>query len=148
MANRAQPRSAPAGGARRALGNTGEDLAAAHLRAAGLSVLERNWRPPSALLAGEIDIIAEDNAPDLTRGGEVVPWRVIVEVRTRRGSVFGTALQSVGPRKQEQLRRLGQAWVQEHAWAGPWRIDVVAVQMDGAGRLLSVEHLRGAVAGG
>ena len=36
-------------------------------------------------------------------------------------------------------------YVQATNWAGPWRIDVVAVQMDGNGRLLAVEHIRHAV---
>ena len=42
-------------------------------------------------------------------------------------------------------REVARHYVQATNWAGPWRIDVVAVQMDGNGRLLAVEHIRHAV---
>jgi putative endonuclease len=123
-------------------------MAARTLEAAGLRILERNWRCSYPSLKGEVDLVAEESAIDYAHGGEVVAWRVIVEVRTRRGDAQGTALQSVDQRKAAQLRALGAAWVQVHAWRGPWRIDVVAVQMDSFGRLLAVEHIRSAVTGG
>lgn len=111
-----------------------------------MQVIERNWRCHNSALQGELDLIAEEFAPDFVSAA-VVPWRVIVEVRTRRGDSHGTALGSVDARKARQLQALGAAWVQEHGWRGPWRIDVVAVQMDRRGALLSVEHIRSAVTG-
>lgn len=129
------------------LGQVGEELAARLLQEAGFTLIERNWRAPARTLPGEIDIVAEERAPDLSRGGEIVPWRVIVEVRTRRGSAFGSALQSVDERKAKRLRALGAAWVQLHNWQGPWRIDVVAVQMNSAGLMQEIVHLRAAVQG-
>jgi hypothetical protein len=45
------------------------------------------------------------------------------------------------------LRQVGNAYIQASAWAGPWRIDLVAVQMDEQGHLQSIEHIRGAVTG-
>jgi putative endonuclease len=132
---------------RRALGAAGEAIAARTLEEAGLRIVERNWHCTGMGLPGEIDLVAEEDAPDYVHGGIVVPWRVIVEVRTRRGNSHGTALQSVTEAKARRLRALGAAWVQERAWEGPWRIDVVAVQMDSSGRLLEIEHLRHAVAG-
>ncbi|HXF61489.1 MAG TPA: YraN family protein [Caldilineaceae bacterium] len=128
---------------RRGLGRRGELLAAEALTQAGLTVIARNWRCP----AGELDLIAQELAPDLLHGGAVTPWLVIVEVRTRRGRAFGSARESVTPRKQAKLRELGAAYVQAVGWTGPWRIDVVAVQMDTAGRLQAVEHIRHAVTG-
>jgi putative endonuclease len=122
-------------------------MAAEHLEQAGLRILARNWRCTGQGLPGEIDLVAEEIAPDFVHGGMPVPWRVIVEVRTRRGESFGTALQSVTESKARRLRALGAAWVQEHNWHGPWRIDVVAIQMDRQGRLLSIEHIAHAVAG-
>ena len=98
-------------------------------------------------LPGELDIIAEESAPDFTQGGRPAIWRVIVEVRTRRGSSHGTALQSVDMRKAARLRALASAYIAECGWQGPWRIDVVAIQMDAAGRLLEIEHIRYAVSG-
>jgi putative endonuclease len=56
--------------AKDALGRHGEEVAARHLAAAGLVILDRNWR----CAAGEIDIVAAD--------GDAL---VICEVKTRRG---------------------------------------------------------------
>jgi len=42
--------------AKDALGRHGEEVAARHLAAAGLVILDRNWR----CAAGEIDIVAAD----------------------------------------------------------------------------------------
>jgi putative endonuclease len=127
---------------RRRLGDAGEALAAQALQEAGVTIVARNWR--SRL--GEIDIVAQEPAPDFTQGGQVAPWLVVVEVRTRRGDAFGTARQSITPKKQRKLRELAREYVQQSGWAGPWRIDVVAVQMDARGRLQQVEHIRHAVA--
>jgi putative endonuclease len=132
-----------AGNARRRLGRQGEDLAAAMLEAAGLTVVARNWRCP----AGELDLIAQETAPDYSQGGVLATWLVVVEVRTRRGYAFGSARESVTPRKQAKLREVGAAYVQAVGWPGPWRIDVVAIQMDAQGCPLAVEHLRHAVTG-
>ena len=128
------------GDPRRGLGQKGEELAAGWLAAAGLAIVTRNWRCPY----GELDIVAQEEAPDFVRGGAAT-WLVLVEVRTRRGDRFGTALQSIGPAKQAKLRQVAKAYVEAAGWNGPWRIDVVAVQMDGAGRLQEVDHIRGAV---
>lgn len=129
---------------RRQLGRAGESLAIGILEKAGLRVIERNWR----CSAGEIDIVAEEREPDFVSGGDRVCWRVLVEVRTRRGEAFGTALQSITPRKEAKMREVALHYVQTTDWRGPWRIDVVALQMDRTGRLLSVEHIRHAVGGG
>ena len=126
---------------RRSLGTKGEDIAAAALQQAGLTIVERNWR----CAVGEIDIVAQDTGPDYVHGLPAVPWLVIVEVRTRRGAAYGTALQSIIHRKQVKLRQVAHTYVQHVQWRGPWRIDVVAVQMDSRGRMLSVEHIRSAV---
>jgi putative endonuclease len=127
---------------RRNLGQAGEQMAVGALEAAGFTVVTRNWR----CSAGEIDIVAEELAPDYAHGGLAAVWKVLVEVRTRRGDAYGTALQSIGPAKQAKLRQVAKQYVQATGWAGPWRIDVVAVQMDGEGRLQAIEHIRGAVA--
>ncbi len=126
---------------RRGLGRAGEEIALRALIDAGLTILARNWQCP----VGEIDIIAQEPGPDYVHGLAAVPWLVLVEVRTRRGSSHGTALQSVAHRKQRKLREVAQQYVQTSGWTGPWRIDVVAVQMDGYGHLLNVQHIRHAV---
>lgn len=128
---------------RLSLGARGEQIAVRALQEAGLRIVERNWR----CRAGELDIIAEECAPDFSRGASHSRWLVLVEVRTRRGRAFGSALQSFTPRKQKKLRELATMYVQETKWPGPWRIDAVAVQMDRSGKLISVEHISHAVTG-
>lgn len=129
---------------RRQLGRAGEDIAAGVLTAAGLEIVERNWR----CRTGEIDIVARDVAPDYVNGVTDAEWLVLVEVRTRSGVGFGSARESVNERKQAKLRTVAAAYVQEKGWTGPWRIDVVAVQVDRSGRPVSLEHIRNAVTDG
>jgi putative endonuclease len=128
---------------RRSLGNTGETLAVRALESAGLTILARNWR----CAVGEVDIVAAEEAPDFTQGGRLARWLVLVEVRTRRGVQYGSALQSITPRKAVKLREVAAHYVHAQQWPGPWRIDVVAVQMDNQGRLQAIEHIRHAVTG-
>lgn len=111
------------------------------LSAAGLTILARNWR----CAAGELDIVAQEIQPDYVSGVLQAQWLVLVEVRTRRGEAYGSARQSILGRKERKLREVARTYVQATNWAGPWRIDVVAIQMDRAGRLQAVEHIRHAV---
>lgn len=117
---------------RQQLGRLGEKMAAQALAAAGRTIVARNWR----CTAGEIDIVAQD--------GDTL---VVVEVRTRRGDAYGTPEESMTPPKQAKLVELGQTYVQETDWAGPWRIDVVAVQLNRRGRLERLEVIENAVEG-
>lgn len=128
---------------RRQLGDAGEAIALRALVDAGLTIRDQNWR----CRAGELDIIAEECAPDFSRGGVSATWLVFVEVRTRRGTRYGTALQSITPRKARKLNEVAEHYVRAVDWQGPWRIDVLAVQMDETGLLLAVDHVRHAVAG-
>ncbi len=129
--------------ARRSLGEQGERIAVRVLREAGLRIVECNWR----CRTGELDIVAEECAPDLVQGEPNARWLVLVEVRTRRGHAFGSARQAFPGKKQAKLRQLATLYVQEKMWQGPWRIDVIAVQMDRIGHLVDVEHIRHAVTG-
>ncbi|MFQ5343243.1 MAG: YraN family protein [Anaerolineae bacterium] len=118
---------------RKSLGARGEQLAAQHLEAQGFTILDRNWR----CAAGELDIIAWE--------GETLAF---VEVRTRRGSAGPTPEQSITPAKQAKLIQLAQTYLQEHHLTdAQWRIDFVAVEMDGRGVLRRVELIRNAVTG-
>ncbi len=128
---------------RRKLGDVGEELAVKVLIESGLEIVERNWRGRS----GELDVVAREFAPDYSHDGRERAWLVLIEVRTRRGDQYGTALQSITPRKQAKLRDVAMEYVEFTNWAGPWRIDAVGVQMDRSGRLLSIDHVRHAVMG-
>ena len=71
---------------------------------------------------------------------------VFVEVRTRRGQERGSAVESVSPAKGTRLAALAEAYCQERPDLPPdCRIDVVAVELSPAGRLLSIEHIENAV---
>ena len=124
---------------RRALGQRGEALAAAHLAARGCTSLAANWRPAGGEVRGELDLIVQDG-----------PALVFVEVRTRRGATPGRAEESVTPAKQARLIALAEAYLQAHALPADgtdWRIDVVAVWVRPGGTAV-LTWLRGAVEGG
>lgn len=115
--------------ATQALGEYGERVAARFLTDAGLVVLERNWHSTN----GEIDIIARD--------GDVL---VLCEVKTRRGTAFGTPAEAVGPHKMGRLRRLAAEWLaQTRARPREVRFDVVEVIAPRRGRR-RVAHIKGA----
>ena len=128
----------PLANTRRALGGQGEELAAAYLIKLGLEIVAHNWRTRS----GELDIVARD--------GE---WLVFVEVRTRRvgrgaaAPTLGRPEESVTPRKQIQLVAMADAYLFEMPWSGPWRIDVIALEIRPDGSLARMNHLRDAVGG-
>jgi putative endonuclease len=104
---------------RLALGVWGEDRAVSFLQEKGLKVLERNYRTP----VGEIDIIAQSRS-----------HIIFVEVKTRRGIAFGTPQEAVGIRKQQQIIRTAQWYLQQKKTKLQPRFDVVAIlcQSDGA----------------
>ena len=116
--------------ARSALGRFGETVAARRLTAAGMTVLERNWRCGRT---GEIDIVARD--------GDVL---VVCEVKTRRTGAFEHPMAAVTPEKAERLRGLAERWIHTHGGAPPGgvRIDLVGVVVPRCGRPV-VEHARG-----
>ena len=123
---------------RRALGQQGEELAAAHLAELGYDIVSRNWRTRT----GELDIVARD--------GE---WLVFVEVRARHtgraalAPILGRPEESVTPRKQLQIVAMAGAYLFEMPWSGPWRIDVIALEIRPDGSIARLNHLRDAVGG-
>ncbi|MGW3951949.1 YraN family protein [Streptomyces sp. NPDC004752] len=116
--------------ARNALGRYGEELAARRLTAAGMTVLERNWRSGRS---GEIDIVARD--------GDAL---VVCEVKTRRGGCYEHPMAAVTPKKAERLRGLAERWIQSHDGVPPGgvRVDLVGVLLPDRGAPV-VEHARG-----
>ena len=94
-----------AGGAR------AEDLCAGLLRAAGLVLVERNWR----CRHGEIDLIAEE------RG-----MLVFAEVRMRSGPRFGGAGESVTAAKRQRLIAAARLYLTRRPET-PCRFDVFLV---------------------
>ncbi|HEY0485991.1 MAG TPA: YraN family protein [Mycobacteriales bacterium] len=118
--------------AKDAVGHYGERVAVRHLEAAGMVVLDRNWR----CREGEIDVVARD--------GDTV---VFCEVKTRRTIACGTPAEAVVPLKAERLRLLALRWLAQSGLAeagldpAALRFDVVAVLARRRGAA-DVEHLR------
>lgn len=111
-------------------GRWGEAVAARFLTAAGLEILDRNWR----CAEGELDIVA--------REGDAL---VFCEVKTRSSTRFGDPAEAVHPRKAARIRVLAGHYLREHprARARDLRFDVVAVLRPPGGEP-TLRHLRAA----
>ena len=113
---------------RQALGAYGESLAARHLTAQGMVLLDRNWRCE----AGELDLVLRDR--------DVL---VVCEVKTRASAAYGAPVEAVTAAKLRRLRRLAARWVEQRGLRVPEvRIDLVGVRLDLAGEDRFV-HVRG-----
>lgn len=119
---------------RRARGAIGEQAAVELLGRNGYQILDRNFRTKY----GEIDVVAVDRRT-----------LVFCEVRARVGrDAIAYALESIGPAKRMQLRKMAREWFRLSTREGPLtratRFDAVAVAMTRDGRVLSIEHVRDA----
>lgn len=108
-------------------GREAEDAALQHLLRQGLTLVARNYR----CRMGELDLIMRD--------GEAL---VFVEVRYRRSSRFGGALESVDGRKRARLVQAALHYLQSSAADRPSRFDVVA--LTGAAGSLSLQWIKDA----
>jgi len=121
--------------ARGLLGAWGERQARLYLETKGYEIVAANFR----CRAGELDIIARQG-----------PELVIVEVKTRRGMAYGGAEESVPPARASRLAEVAEEFLQS-CYAGrygadtEWRIDLICVNLDPGGRLLSLRHIEHAV---
>lgn len=112
------------------IGRRGEDRAIEHLVRQRYRILERNYRKSF----GEIDIIAKDK-----------DTLVFIEVKTRKSFRFGTPFEAVDARKQRQVSRVAQAYLQASGLVDVLaRFDVIAVQVDRNNRLVAIDHLQNA----
>lgn len=122
---------------RKALGQRGEDIAAAHLERAGWRIVARNYR----VREGEIDVIA-------ARAGVLAFCEVKTLVRRAEGG-RGPAnpIESVRYDKQARVRRMARRWLAAQdggLGVSDVRLDVIGVVLSPAGELLELEHLEGA----
>ncbi len=102
-------------------GNLGEDLAAEFLKKKGYKIMERNF----STRFGEIDIIANKNGVT-----------VFVEVKTKKGGLFGLPEEMVSKSKLEKVRRMSEVYLK--GTSVRCRIDMVAVVL---GRDLEVKRM-------
>ena len=98
------------------LGNYGERVAAAWLRAQGCKVLAKNFRGPHR---GEVDIVARD--------GRVL---LFVEVKTRQEGTKVRGFEAVGKDKQRLIERGANHWLKRLGTRElPWRFDIIEVHV-------------------
>ena len=114
----------------RVLGDAAEQRALAHLQAAGLRLLQRNYRTPGRG-GGEIDLVMRE------RDGTLV----FVEVRLRRSSLHGGAAASIGAVKQRRIVLAARHFLMRLGRPPPCRFDVVLVD---AGEPPRIEWLQAA----
>jgi putative endonuclease len=117
------------------LGDVGERHARSLLESAGMTFVDSKWRSAS----GEIDLVMQDG--DFT---------VIVEVKVRRGERAGTAEEAISQAKAQRLLATGEWFMasDESLRDRPWRIDLVAITIDGRGAVIRSQHIRDAVVSG
>lgn len=99
---------------RRARGSEAERLACDYLCARGLKPLQRNFH----CRGGEIDLVM--------RHGDSL---VFVEVRYRRRSNYGHAVETVSAQKQRRIRLCARHYLARHGhWNSAVRFDVVGIE--------------------
>jgi putative endonuclease len=116
---------------RRETGTMGEDIACDFLGKNGYCIVERNFR----CTGGEVDIVARQK-----------DTLVFIEVRTKSSRWFGGPEESITAAKMEKLRNVAAYYWQNHTnLPESWRIDVVAIEMNGRGHVSRIELIENAV---
>jgi putative endonuclease len=115
-------------------GDFAERVARAHLEAKGYRVITTKFR----VRQGEIDIVAQQD-------GIVA----LVEVKARRGAAMGSAIEGISPRKAQRLLAAGDEFAARHPeLPADRRIDLIAIDLDATGRVVSLAHVESAVEDG
>lgn len=109
------------------LGKEGEDLAVQELIEKNHTILERNFRFGKM----ELDIISSF--------GDFI---VITEVKTRNSDALGAPYLSVGIKKQRNIIRVANHYIQSRSIDKEVRFDVISIVMNTKNRV--VEHIEGA----
>lgn len=113
---------------RQARGRVGEQMAASFLKERGYRVLARNERTP----LGELDLVCR-------HGSEIV----FVEVKSRSGEGYGSALEAIGPLKARRLRAAAVWWLSTQGlFPCPVRFDAVVVDLDNQGLPCCLQHVK------
>jgi len=112
----------------KATGKLGEDLAAAYLVQKGFAIVERNF----SCKGGEVDIVVR--APDDKS-------YVFVEVKARRGLMYGVPQLAVTPFKQRQISKAALTYIARHKLHDKnARFDVIAILLVENGQH-RIEHI-------
>lgn len=108
-------------------GQFGERIARRYFERRGWQCLGQNIHTRF----GELDLVMLDG---LTL--------VFVEVKMRRSNRFGTPEESVTQHKRTRMQTAGLIYLDRTQWQGPFRFDVITLQM--RGRRCFVRHFRSA----
>ncbi len=99
----------------RSRGQQFEALALAYLQQQGLTLVAHNVQ----CRFGELDLVMQHH-----------DCRVLVEVKYRAHSHYGSAGAMVTERKQQKLHTAALWYLQQSQWQGPVRFDVVTIEGD------------------
>ncbi|MBU2265384.1 YraN family protein [Patescibacteria group bacterium] len=106
-------------------GRLGEGIAKEYLEKKGYNIIEQNYRTKYA----EIDLVAK-------QGKELV----FVEVRTKRGDMFGTPEDSLSRKKMLKLRKNAWVYVAKTGWKGVYQIDAICIVLKPDNTTERLEH--------
>lgn len=115
------------------VGRIGESIAASYLELTGRVILARNFRIGHL----EVDLIVQDG--DCTS---------FIEVKTRRSGSFGGAIDSISKEKVRNLKKAAMFFMSKHRYrmsSENFRIDIIAIDVDGDRGRLALEHLKGII---
>ena len=117
------------------LGRSGEGHARRYLERKGFAFVAANWR----CRAGELDLVMRD--------GDAL---VFVEVKTRHGEAVGRAEESITWAQGRRILAAAEWFLGEHEDlpCSGWRVDLVAITLDGRGAVERITHWPDAVVTG
>ena len=111
-------------------GELGERIAARYLERSGWLIVARRFRSGRR----DIDLIVQR--------GDLIAF---VEVKARSGDDFGDPVEAVNHRKQRELTKSAQTWIDRHGRSGEaYRFDVMGILLKE--RRVFVRHVPGAFA--
>jgi putative endonuclease len=113
---------------KRCLGSLGEQAAVDFLKENGFIILARNYRVGRL---GEIDIISLESE-----------YICFIEVKTRTGMAFGLPCEAVNKKKQQNIMRLAQIYINDKKLINkPVRFDIVEVIADASNQNISIKKI-------
>jgi len=111
---------------KRAIGDTGEEIAVRYLENYGYIMIKRNYHSPY----GEIDIIASK--------GEYI---VFVEVKYRKNRLYGEPSQAVDYKKQEKIKKTALQYISENEVGDKdFRFDILEITGMGEVKINHIEN--------
>lgn len=112
-------------------GDLGERIAEKFLTSQKYEIIARNFRKRT----GEIDLIAKDIVKNQL---------VFVEVKLRKSFKFGMPEEAITYFKKEKIINTALHFLSENNLKNlsSWRIDLIAVKLEGSGRLSEIKQIK------